>query len=139
MMLPIQEVEKLLSENKTLTSLVGSDRIFLVFVPEEDQDIEKAPMIRINELESHRKDYADDRALTFEVDIQIDLWTKTIKDARAIQPVIDQIMAENDYKQYASAFDRDPDIALYRYARRYRATKLIDVQKINIEKDDMNG
>lgn len=39
-------------------------------------------MIRINELESHRKDYADDRALTFEVDIQIDLWTKTIKDAR---------------------------------------------------------
>ncbi|MCY8792312.1 hypothetical protein MOE00_08280 [Bacillus inaquosorum] len=139
MMLPIQEVEKLLSENETLTSFVGSDRIFLVFVPEEDQDIEKAPMIRINELESHRKDYADDRALTFEVDIQIDLWTKTIKDAQAIQPVIDQIMAENDYKQYASAFDRDPDIALYRYARRYRATKLIDVQKINIEKDDMNG
>ncbi|MEC2181987.1 hypothetical protein P9G43_04905 [Bacillus spizizenii] len=139
MMLPIQEVEKLLSENEILTSLVNSDRIFLVFVPEEDQDIEKAPMIRINELESHRKDYADDRALTFEVDIQIDLWTKTIKDAQAIQPVIDQIMAENDYKQYASAFDRDPDIALYRYARRYRATKLIDVQKINIEKDDMNG
>ncbi|MCK8097970.1 hypothetical protein MTN95_01015 [Bacillus sp. 2CMS4F] len=139
MMLPIQEIEKLLSENETLTSFVGSDRIFLVFVPEEDQDIEKAPMIRINELESHRKDYADDRALTFEVDIQIDLWTKTIKDAQAIQPVIDQIMAENDYKQYASAFDRDPDIALYRYARRYRATKLIDVQKINIEKDDMNG
>ncbi|WP_069839633.1 DUF3168 domain-containing protein [Bacillus sp. F56] len=139
MMLPIQEVEKLLSKNETLTSLVDSDRIFLVFVPEEDQDIEKAPMIRINELESHRKDYADDRALTFEVDIQIDLWTKTIKDAQAIQPVIDQIMAENDYKQYASAFDRDPDIALYRYARRYRATKLIDIQKINIEKDDMNG
>lgn len=139
MMLPIQEVEKLLSENETLTSLVDSDRILLVFVPEEDQDIEKAPMIRINELESHRKDYADDRALTFEVDIQIDLWTKTIKDAQAIQPVIDQIMAENDYKQYASAFDRDPDIALYRYARRYRATKLIDIQKINIEKDDMNG
>ncbi|QPF46873.1 hypothetical protein [Bacillus subtilis] len=129
MMLPIQEVEKLLSENEILTSLVNSDRIFLVFVPEEDQDIEKAPMIRINELESHRKDYADDRALTFEVDIQIDLWTKTIKDAQAIQPVIDQIMAENDYKQYASAFDRDPDIALYRYARRYRATKLIDIQK----------
>lgn len=42
MMLPIQEVEKLLSENETLTSLVDSDRIFLVFVPEEDQDIEKA-------------------------------------------------------------------------------------------------
>ncbi|OWV38197.1 hypothetical protein CE489_01625 [Bacillus spizizenii] len=139
MMLPIQEVEKLLSENETLTSLVDSDRIFLVFVPEEDQDIEKAPMIRINELESHRKDYADDRALTFEVDIQIDLWTKTLKDAQVIQSVIDQIMAENDYKQYASAFDRDPDIALYRYARRYRATKLIDIQKINIEKDDMNG
>ncbi|AWM17817.1 DUF3168 domain-containing protein [Bacillus inaquosorum] len=129
MMLPIQEVEKLLSENETLASLVDSDRIFLVFVPEEDQDIEKAPMIRINELESHRKDYADDRALTFEVDIQIDLWTKTLKDAQAIQPVIDQIMAENDYKQYASAFDRDPDIALYRYARRYRATKLIDFKK----------
>ncbi|WEZ19215.1 hypothetical protein P5661_17820 [Bacillus subtilis] len=135
MMLPIQEVEKLLSENEILTSLVDSDRIFMVFVPEEDQDIEKAPMIRINELESHRKDYADDRGLTFEVDIQIDLWTKTIKDAQAIQPVIDQIMAENDYKQYASAFDRDPDIALYRYARRYRATKLIDTQKINIEKE----
>lgn len=41
MMLPIQEVEKLLSENETLTSLVDSDRIFL-FVPEEDQDIKLA-------------------------------------------------------------------------------------------------
>nr|WGD65460.1 hypothetical protein P5652_05395 [Bacillus subtilis] len=61
MMLPIQEVEKLLSENEILTSLVNSDRIFLVFVPEEDQDIEKYLMIRINELESHRKDYADDK------------------------------------------------------------------------------
>ncbi|AGN35097.1 hypothetical protein MH050_13525 [Bacillus licheniformis] len=130
MMLPIQEVEKLLSENETLSSFVDSARIFLVYVPEEDQDIEKAPMIRINELESHRKDYADDRALTFEVDIQIDLWTKTIKEAQQIQPIIDQIMANNDYQQYASAFDRDPDIALYRYARRYRATKLIDIQKI---------
>ncbi|MER1250386.1 hypothetical protein MHH84_03360 [Bacillus sp. FSL K6-1109] len=130
MMLPIQEVEKLLSENETLSSFVDSARIFLVYVPEEDQDIEKAPMIRINELESHRKDYADDRALTFAVDIQIDLWTKTIKEAQQIQPIIDQIMANNDYQQYASAFDRDPDIALYRYARRYRATKLIDIQKI---------
>nr|MDH3155472.1 hypothetical protein [Bacillus licheniformis] len=130
MMSPIQEVEKLLSENETLSSFVDSARIFLVYVPEEDQDIEKAPMIRINELESHRKDYADDRALTFEVDIQIDLWTKTIKEAQQIQPIIDQIMANNDYQQYASAFDRDPDIALYRYARRYRATKLIDIQKI---------
>ncbi|CAI8852454.1 MULTISPECIES: tail completion protein gp17 [Bacillus] len=130
MMLPIQEVEKLLSENETLSSFVDSARIFQVYVPEEDQDIEKAPMIRINELESHRKDYADDRALTFEVDIQIDLWTKTIKEAQQIQPIIDQIMANNDYQQYASAFDRDPDIALYRYARRYRATKLIDIQKI---------
>ncbi|MDE1424950.1 tail completion protein gp17 [Bacillus [licheniformis] CMCC 63516] len=130
MILPIQEVEKLLSENETLSSFVDSARIFLVYVPEEDQDIEKAPMIRINELESHRKDYADDRALTFEVDIQIDLWTKTIKEAQQIQPIIDQIMANNDYQQYASAFDRDPDIALYRYARRYRATKLIDIQKI---------
>ncbi|WP_017474596.1 hypothetical protein, partial [Bacillus licheniformis] len=108
MMLPIQEVEKLLSENETLSSFVDSARIFQVYVPEEDQDIEKAPMIRINELESHRKDYADDRALTFEVDIQIDLWTKTIKETQQIQPIIDQIMANNDYQQYASAFDRDP-------------------------------
>lgn len=130
MMLPIQEVEKLLSENETLSSFVDSARIFLVYVPEEDQDVKKAPMIRINELESHRKDYADNTALTFEVDIQIDLWTKTIKETQQIQPIIDQIMANNDYQQYASAFDRDPDIALYRYARRYRATKLIDIQKI---------
>ncbi|NPC94793.1 hypothetical protein HOO54_22115 [Bacillus sp. WMMC1349] len=130
MMLPIQEVETLLSENEKLSSLVDTKRIFLVYVPEEDQDVQKAPMIRINELESHRKDYADDKALTFEVDIQIDLWTKTVKDAQMIQPIIDQIMADNDYQQYASSFDRDPDIALYRYARRYRATKLIDIQNI---------
>ncbi|MGM0747090.1 MAG: hypothetical protein ACQEUS_04330 [Bacillota bacterium] len=130
MMLPIQEIEKFLSENETLLSFVDSARIFLVYVPEEDQDVQKAPMIRINELESHRKDYADDAALTFEVDIQIDLWTKTIKEAQQIQPIIDELMAKNDFQQYASAFDRDPDIALYRYARRYRATKMIDIQQI---------
>ena len=68
-MLPIQEVEMILSKNDALSSFVDPGRIFLVFVPEADQDTEKAPMIRINELESHRKDYADDAALTFEVDI----------------------------------------------------------------------
>ncbi|AZV90566.1 hypothetical protein BUN12_2314 [Bacillus amyloliquefaciens] len=130
MMLPIQEVEMILSENEVLSSFVDPGRIFLVFVPEADQDTEKAPMIRINELESHRKDYADDAALTFEVDIQIDLWTKTLKEAHQIQPIIDDLMAKNDFQQYASAFDRDPDIALYRYARRYRATKMIDIQQI---------
>nr|MDH3092505.1 hypothetical protein [Bacillus velezensis] len=60
MMPPIQEVEMILSENEVLSSFVDPGRIFLVFVPEADQDTEKAPMIRINELESHRKDYADD-------------------------------------------------------------------------------
>lgn len=81
MMLPIQEVEKLLSENETLTSLVDSDRILHGLCSRRRSGHRKGLMIRINELESHRKDYADDRALTFEVDIQIDLWTKTIKDA----------------------------------------------------------
>lgn len=127
MKLPIQEVEQSLSNNIELTSLVPDERIYMVYVPEEHQVVENAPMIRINELESYRKDYADDEVQTISVDIQIDLWTKKIEEARVIQSIIDDIMADNDYQQYASAFDRDPDIELYRYARRYRATKYINL------------
>ncbi|MBT2627178.1 hypothetical protein J7I81_17785 [Bacillus sp. ISL-32] len=126
--LPIQEVEKALSNNPQLTSLVPVERIYMVYVPEENQVVENAPMIRINELESYRKDFADDEVQTIGVDIQIDLWTKKIEEARVIQSIIDDVMANNDYQQYASAFDRDPDIALYRYARRYRATKYINLE-----------
>ncbi|XYR61401.1 tail completion protein gp17 [Bacillus amyloliquefaciens] len=128
MKLPIQEVEQSLSNNAELTSLVPDERIYMVYVPEENQVVENAPMIRINELESYRKDYADDEVQTISVDIQIDLWTKKIEEARIIQKIIDDIMADNDYQQYASAFDRDPDIELYRYARRYRATKYINLE-----------
>ncbi|MGG0156857.1 hypothetical protein ABEY11_05360 [Bacillus velezensis] len=128
MKLPIQEVEQSLSNNTELTSLVPDERIYMVYVPEENQVVENAPMIRINELESYRKDYADDEVQTISVDIQIDLWTKKIEEARVIQSIIDDIMADNDYQQYASAFDRDPDIELYRYARRYRATKYINLE-----------
>ncbi|MFV4884731.1 hypothetical protein RY279_04505 [Bacillus velezensis] len=127
MKLPIQEVEQSLSNNTELTSLVPDECIYMVYVPEENQVVENAPMIRINELESYRKDYADDEVQTISVDIQIDLWTKKIEEARVIQSIIDDIMADNDYQQYASAFDRDPDIELYRYARRYRATKYINL------------
>ncbi|WP_047477073.1 tail completion protein gp17 [Bacillus siamensis] len=127
MKLPIQEVEQSLSNNTELTSLVPDERIYMVYVPEDNQVVENAPMIRINELESYRKDYADDEVQTISVDIQVDLWTKKIEEARVIQSIIDDIMADNDYQQYASAFDRDPDIELYRYARRYRATKYINL------------
>ncbi|KPD36082.1 hypothetical protein AN475_12990 [Bacillus amyloliquefaciens] len=126
--LPIQEVEQSLSNNTELTSLVPDERIYMVYVPEDNQVVENAPMIRINELESYRKDYADDEVQTISVDIQIDLWTKKIEEARVIQSIIDDIMADNDYQQYASAFNRDPDIELYRYARRYRATKYINLE-----------
>ncbi|WP_332286273.1 hypothetical protein [Bacillus velezensis] len=128
MKLPIQEVEQSLSNNAELTSLVPDERIYMVYVPEEHQVVGNAPMIRINELESYRKDYADDEVQTISVDIQIDLWTKKIEEARIIQSIIDDIMADNDYQQYASAVDRDPDIELYRYARRYRATKYINLE-----------
>ncbi|TII14757.1 hypothetical protein C6Y43_14040 [Bacillus subtilis] len=128
MKLPIQEVEQALSNNPELTSYVPGERIYMVYVPQENQVVENAPMIRINELESYRKDYADDEVQTISVDIQIDLWTKKIEEARIIQSIIDDIMADNDYQQYASAFDRDPDIELYRYARRYRATKYINLE-----------
>ncbi|NUI62204.1 hypothetical protein HUN88_21000, partial [Bacillus amyloliquefaciens] len=77
-----------------LTSLVPDERIYMVYVPEEHQVVENAPMIRINELESYRKDYADDEVQTISVDIQIDLWTKKIEEARVIQSIIDDIMAD---------------------------------------------
>ncbi|MFB8734314.1 hypothetical protein ACEQPO_11235 [Bacillus sp. SL00103] len=39
-------------------------------VPETDQKVNQAPMIRINELESYRNAYEDDQATGISVDIQ---------------------------------------------------------------------
>ncbi|WP_349772058.1 hypothetical protein [Bacillus safensis] len=124
---PIQEVENVLSSNEKLKDYVNENQIYLIYIPQNDQSIENAPLIRINELESYRSDYRDDKASSITVDIQIDTWAKTLKETQEIQMIIDDAMANANYKQYASDLTKDPDIELYKYSRRYRATKKIQI------------
>ncbi len=125
--LPIQEVEQSFSNNVELTSLVPDERIYMVYVPEEHQVVENAPMIRINELESYLRTMQMMKYKRLVLISKLIYGLRKLRKKEVIQSIIDDIMADNDYQQYASAFDRDPDIELYRYARRYRATKYINL------------
>lgn len=127
MMNPIQEVAYVLSNDEKLREYVNDNQIYLIYIPVDDQTIENAPLIRINELESFPDSYRDNIAYSISVDIQIDIWAKTLKETQEIQAIIDRAMANADYKQYASDLMKDPDIDLYKYSRRYRATKKIQI------------
>lgn len=120
---PLLEVYQELINNQSLSELMDTDNIHSIRVPDDFQKKDKAPIIRINELDYYRAGWADDQVRFFNTEIQIDVWTQRNALASKITFLLDDIMAGIDFQQYKTVTDVDPDIDLIRKARRYRAKK----------------
>lgn len=83
-----------LEADEEVTRLVGQ-KIFRLSVPSEIAD--KYPYIRVAELDNTDNDYADNKARTSDIDIQIDFWTKD--DPGAIQSSIDTVMKSLQFRR----------------------------------------
>ncbi|MDM5199254.1 hypothetical protein QUF79_14630 [Fictibacillus enclensis] len=124
---PLGEVYEELSGNVELLALMGNENVFTIAVPDDYQKFESAPIIRINEINNSRSAWADDAVVSIDVDIQIDIWTRDYETLSQLTFKVDQIMANLEYQQYNGITNKDPDIGLLRKARRYRATKEVEV------------
>lgn len=121
-------VYDILMNDENFTALVNPDNIFLLDVPEDYQKIEKLPLVRINEISDYQDGFASNMPFSMVVSVQVDVWGNSIKTLDPIQTVLDKLMAQNGWVQYAGGIDRDPDFnQTPRLYRRYRTTLQIDL------------
>lgn len=126
MTLPVKVVYDLLMNDAGITNLVNPDMIFTLDVSEDYQKVENAPIIRINEITDYQKDFASNKPFTLNISVQIDVWASNLGHLDRAREELDKLMSDNGWSQYSGALDKDPDIDLYRLARRYRATQIVN-------------
>ena len=126
MTLPVKVVYDLLMNDTNITSLINPDMIFTLDVPEDYQKVENAPIVRINEISDYQQDFASNKPFTLVFSVQVDVWARDLKTLDNIQTALDTLMSNNYWSQYNGALDKDPDIDLFRLARRYRTTQHIE-------------
>lgn len=125
MTLPAKAVYDILMGSPEIANMMNRDMIFMIDVPEDDQQVLNAPIIRINEINDYQDGFASNKPFSVSFSVQIDVWAATIEHLSAFRDTLDKLMSENGWGQYAGALDKDPDIDLYRLARRYRAVQVI--------------
>lgn len=129
MKLPSVVVYNLLMESDELAEHMDLDHIFTMFIPEDFQKVEEAPLIRICDLDEYRSEWVDNSAIAIDISVQVEIWcgVNDLTRLSEIRTIVDNLLAENHWQQYASTIDRDPELDLVRVARRYRATQYIDL------------
>ncbi|AJO22885.1 hypothetical protein QQ991_10685 [Weizmannia coagulans] len=125
MTLPAKAVYDILMGSPEIANMMNRDMIFMIDVPEDDQQVLNAPIIRINEINDYQDGFASNKPFSVSFSVQIDVWAATIEQLAVFRDVLDKIMTENEWGQYTGVIDKDPDIDLYRMARRYRAVQVI--------------
>lgn len=128
MNLPVKVVYDILMNDENITSLINPNMIFMIDVPEDYQKVENAPIIRINEISDYQEDFASNKPFTLVFSVQVDVWANNLKILESFQTALDALMSKNYWSQYSGALDKDPDIDLFRLARRYRTTQTIDFE-----------
>ncbi|GAB4073673.1 hypothetical protein GCM10028778_11760 [Barrientosiimonas marina] len=126
MTLPIKMVYDLLLDSPDLTSVVDSDHIFMLDVPEDNRRVDHFPIIRINEINDKQNAFASNMPNSIQMTVQVDVWSNDYSKLDTIQSKLDSYMAANQWVQYSGSIDIDPDIDTPRLYRRYRA-----IQQIN--------
>ncbi|MFG3610998.1 hypothetical protein [Rummeliibacillus stabekisii] len=127
MKLPIKIAYDLLMNSEKVTNLVNSNHIFMLDVDEDYQKENKLPLIRINEIDSYQDDFASNMPMTYQIAIQIDVWSNSIQELEKIHNVLDELFAENSWGCTLSGIDKDIDFNnTKRLYKRYKAVQKIE-------------
>jgi uridylate kinase len=114
------EVLQALESNQVLISLLENEsRIYQHTVPEDDAT--KYPRITFFEMENMDNNFADDTAISSDIYLQIDVWSKgsTTKIAQEVDKTLKQLQFSR-----TSATDLyENDTAIFHKAMRYRTIK----------------
>lgn len=103
-----------LENNEEISRIVGQ-KIFRLSVPTEFAD--QYPYIRVAELDNTDNDYADNKARSSDIDIQIDFWT--IEDPGVIQTAIDGVMKSLQFRRTGVTAFFEEETGAIRKSMRY--------------------
>jgi hypothetical protein len=111
------EILKALENNPALVALLGGKRIYQIKAP----DPEEFPRITFFELTNFDRDFADDTAISSEIHVQIDIWSKESTSPIALE--VDKTMKSMGYQRNSSHDFYEDDTQVFHKAMRYSTIK----------------
>lgn len=118
------EIWQMIVDDEQLRELIPDieKHVFQYHVPEESQ--QDSPIIRVSMIDMLPDDYADNKQMSFNYVIQIDVWHKY--SPFEIAQHINRLMKNFNFKQASPTFEYDPDTTMLRDGRRYEGKVLLD-------------
>ncbi|PNP87454.1 hypothetical protein BMT55_16145 [Listeria newyorkensis] len=113
-----EELNKLMDEIRG--KKLVEQTIFQLEIDEDFLKVEKAPLIRIEDIDSHGAFYNDDKRGADDESIQISTMAQTVEELADLLPIIDEAMKRANFEQYNSKIYRETDLGLMYNARSYR-------------------
>ncbi|MCC2248857.1 hypothetical protein JUJ52_02640 [Virgibacillus sp. AGTR] len=108
--------QTLIADTTLMDAVGGVEKVWKYHIPEDNR--EDAPLIRISPISELPGEYGDNKQLSWDCIVQIDVWDYA--DARSIALQINKLMKTINFKQSTPTFEFDPDTYLIRDGRRYR-------------------
>jgi hypothetical protein len=110
MELPIKKVyDTLLAESSFLT-LVPSQNIYLIKVPEEFRNSDLGAILRVVELSEYQKDHASNKPLNITFSFQLDVWEKDLEKLKEIKNKLDVILNNINLSKTFGVIIEDEDL-----------------------------
>lgn len=107
------QVYQALSNDAQLTQLLGGKRVYQIKAP----DANEYPRITFFEVNNLDSDYADNAAVSVEIRLQIDIWSRS--NYSAIVERVNEIMESLGFARYYSIDLYESDIDVFHKALRY--------------------
>jgi hypothetical protein len=107
------QVYQTLSNDSQLTQLLGGKRVYQLKAPNANE----YPRITFFELNNINSDYANDSAVTAEIRLQIDVWSRTNYDPIADR--VNTIMESMGFSRYYSIDLYESDTDVFHKSLRY--------------------
>lgn len=115
-----EKIVQALESNQALVSLLGGKRIYPMIAPRPDE----FPRITFFELNNIEDRYADDEAISSEIQVQIDVWTKI--PSSDISQEVARTMKELGFQRYSAQDLYEGDTKIFHKAMRYKTTVLLE-------------
>lgn len=91
-------------------------------VPESSQTVPNLPIGRISELYGNYDDYASNKPLTIQFNVQVDVWVSTLKEVDAFYFALDEVMRNEGWECTYTEQTDDADLeGAKRIIKRYVA------------------
>lgn len=114
------KIAQALESNQALVSLLGGKRIYQLVAPNPDE----FPRITFFEMDNIDDRFADDEAISSEIRIQIDIWSK--KSIPKIADEVDKTMKSLGFRRTASADLYEEDTKVFHKGMRYKTIQMIE-------------